>query len=113
MGGQRALGVAAYTGQNLVCRLGPNERRGILIVDLNVFADGPFQFLHAAKHAAANPFVGECGEPSLDQVQPRTVGRREVNMKPRALGQPMADERRFVCAVVVQNEMDVEPGRHL
>ena len=70
MGGQRALGVAAYAGQNLVCRLGPNERRGILIVDLNVFADGPFQFLHAAKHAAANPFVGECGEPSLDQVQP-------------------------------------------
>src|SRR5712692_7862766 len=80
---------------------------------LPVFADGGFQILHAAKHAAANPLVGEFGEPSLDQVDPGAIGRREVDMEPWALGEPLPDDRRFVGAVVVHDEVDVERCGHL
>jgi hypothetical protein len=34
------------------------------------FANSRFQFRDAAECAAPNPFVGEFGEPSLDQIQP-------------------------------------------
>ena len=76
-------------------------------MDLNVLADSGFQFLDAAKCAAANPLVGEFGE-SLDQVDPGAVGGREVDMEPWPLGEPLPDDRRFVGAVVVPDEMDIE-----
>ena len=56
--------------------------------------------------------VGEPGEPALDEVEPRAVGRGEVQMEPRTLGEPAADERGLVRAVVVQNQVDVEVCRH-
>ena len=69
--------------------------------------------LHAAEHTAPNPFVGEFGEPSLDQIDPGAVGGREVHMEARALGEPVPDDRRLVSAVVIQDEMNVQIGRHL
>src|SRR5271167_4284150 len=113
MGVESALGITSDTGEDLVRRFGPNERRGIFIVYVDVLANRGLQFLYAAKHAAANAFVGEFGEPSLDQVDPGTIGGCEVNMKPRALGQPLSDDRRFVRTIVIQDEMDIEAGGHL
>src|ERR1700687_205123 len=107
MRGEGALGVASNAGQNLVGGLGPNEGCGIFVVDLDKLADRRFQILHAAKHTTSNPFVGEFGEPALNQVDPRTVGRREVNVEPWALGKPVPDDGCFVSRVVVDNEMDI------
>jgi hypothetical protein len=113
MDGGSALSIASNACQDLVRRLGPNERCGIFIVDVDVFTNGGFQFLHTAKHTAANPFVGKFSEPSLHQVQPRAIGGREVNVKSGALSEPLPDDGRFVRAVVVHDDLNVESGRHL
>ena len=71
-----------------------------------------FSCADAAMHAAAELFVCEFGEPPLYEVQPRPVGGREVDVEPRALGQPVSDQRRLVRAVVVHDQVDVEVPRH-
>jgi hypothetical protein len=78
-------------------------------VHVDILANRRFQLLDASEHAAPNPFVREFGEPSLHQIQPRTVRRCEVDMEPRTLSQPRPDDRRFVSAVVIQDEMDIQP----
>jgi hypothetical protein len=113
VGSPRALRVAGDARQDLVRRLGPHEWRGIFVVDVDVFTNGCFQVFHAAKHAPSYPFVGEFGEPSFDQVDPGTVGRCEVNMEAGTLGEPFPDKGRFVRAVVVHHDMNVESGRYL
>jgi hypothetical protein len=37
---------------------------------INKLANGRFQFADAAECSAPNAFVGEFGEPSLDEIQP-------------------------------------------
>ena len=69
MAGEGAMNIASNTGQDLVGRLCPCEDFGIFIVHVNVLAYRCFE-VHASKHAIANPFVGEFGEPSVDQVDP-------------------------------------------
>src|SRR5271163_569714 len=69
--------------------------------------------LHAAKHTPANPLVRQFGEPTFDQVDPRTIGGREVNVKVGALGEPLPDDRGFVSGVVIDDEVYIQPGWHL
>src|SRR2546427_9940276 len=100
MGRSRALGIASDAGEDLVGRLGPNEGFGSLVVHVDVLTDSEFEVLHTAKNATPNPFVGEFGEPSFHQVDPRPVRGGEVDMKSRAFGKPFPDENRFVRAVI-------------
>jgi hypothetical protein len=52
--------------------------------------------------------VGERGKPSLDQIEPTGGRRREMKVKARSLCQPVANQRRFVGSVVVQNQVNIE-----
>ena len=36
-----------------------------------------------------------------------------MHVEPRSLGQPLPDDRRFVGAVVVEDEMNIQIGRYL
>jgi hypothetical protein len=105
--------VASNASRDLVCSSGPDKGCGIFVVDLDVLADSSLQLLHSAKHAAANPLVREFGERAFDQVDPRTVGGPEVNVKAGTLGEPLADDRGFVSGVVVDDEVYLQPGWHL
>src|SRR5207249_4228831 len=78
-----------------------------------VLADGSLQLLHAAEHAASNSLVGDFGEPAFHQVDPGTVGGGEVDMKSGAFGEPFPDDRGFVGAVVVHDEMRLQSGGHV
>jgi hypothetical protein len=49
--------------------------------------------------------IGDQSEPALHLVQPRAIGRREVQMKSWTLGEPRPDSRVFVSAVVVADQM--------
>jgi hypothetical protein len=62
--------VSSDAVQNLISRSGPDERFGIFVVHVDKLANGRFQFVDAAECTAPNPFVGEFGEPSLDQIEP-------------------------------------------
>ena len=41
--------------------------------------------------AASDPFGGELGEPSFDEVHPGAVGRGEVEREPRVALEPASD----------------------
>ena len=63
-------------------------------------------------NATANLFLSKSGEPPFDQIDPGGAGRREVHVETGTFGQPCADGRGFVSAVVVQNQMDVQRRGH-
>ena len=96
--------------QDLVRGSGPKEGLGMLVVHLDVLADGRFQFFHAAEDAPSNALVGDLGKPALHQVDPRGVGGREVEMKSGALRKPVPDERGLMGAVVIQDDVRVSPA---
>ena len=70
-----------------------------------------FSSLTLRRCTAPNSFVGEFGKPT--RFSPGAIGRGEVNMEPRALGQPVPDDCCLVSAVVIEDEMNVQIGRDL
>src|SRR4030095_11831207 len=99
---------ARHARQDLVGGLGPNEGRGPVVGELDVPPNGGFQLPRAAMGTAADLALRPGREPALDQVDPRTPRRREVDMEARMPRQPAVDQRRLVRAGVVDNEMNVE-----
>ena len=65
-----------------------------------------------AMDTAPQLFVCELREPALHEVQPGSVGGREVDVKARSFGEPVPDQRRLVRRVVVHDQMHVEVARH-
>jgi len=82
---ESAAGIARHAVQNLISSAGPDEWFGILVMDSDEFPNGRLNLFDAAKGAATDSFVGEFGKPSLHQIQPRPVCRREVDVESGAL----------------------------
>ena len=78
----------------------------------NEFSNGRLQLRHTAMNTSTQLFVGELGEPALHEVQPRPIRRREVDVKARALREPMSNHRGLMRPVVVHDQMGVEVPRH-
>jgi len=57
------------------------------------FANRRLQLHDAAMDAAPQLFVRELGEPAFHEVQPGAVGAREMDVRARALGEPIPDQR--------------------
>jgi hypothetical protein len=93
--------------QNLIGGLGPHEGLGIRLMRLDECLNRGLQLGHTVMRPATQLFVGQFREPTLHQTQPRPLGGREMNVKPRALGEPVADERRLVCALVIHNDVNI------
>lgn len=105
-----ALSKTCDAGRNLICGPSPDEGFGILIVDIEVFANRGLQFFHAAEDSATNPLIGDFGKPALYQVDPRAVGRSVVEVKAWSFGELFPYDGRFMRAVVVQDDINVEVG---
>jgi hypothetical protein len=95
-------------GEYLVCSSRPDEWLGIFVVNVDVFPESRLPFSHAAKYAAADAFVGDFGEPALDQVEPGAVGECEVQVKARPFCKPFPDDVGLVCAIGVQHNRNIE-----
>ncbi len=91
------------TGQDLVGGFRPHERLGRCVGVVDVTEDRSLERAGAPVRSASDLFVGELGEPSFDEIEPGTTGRREVEMKPRLAGQPAVNHRRLVRAVVIED----------
>jgi hypothetical protein len=62
---------------------------------------------------ASELFFGECCKPSLNQVEPTGRGGREVQVKARPSGQPVADPGGLMGSVVVQDRVNIQLGRYV
>jgi len=63
---------------------------------IDEFTNRGFQLGDAAVCTSAQLLVRQLGKPALDEIKPRPIRRREVDMEARALGQPIANQGGFV-----------------
>src|SRR5215469_3901214 len=111
--GQSALRKTGDAGQYLVRRLRPHERLGILVMRGEELLNGSFQLADTTMDTTTKLLVGEFSEPPLHQVHPRSVSGSKVQVVARPLGEPVADQRGLVGAVVVDDDVHVEIGGNL
>jgi hypothetical protein len=91
----------------------PDEGFWVSVVVFDEVVDGGFQFFGGAVDAAPELTFGEQREPSLDQVEPRSRSGSEVHMEARAFGQPVLNQLRFMGAIIVQDEVNIQLVRHI
>jgi hypothetical protein len=76
-----------------------------------VSPDGIDQLVGASKTSRKDHVLAQITEESFDQIEPRSAGRREVEMKAGMSDQPSHHLGVFMGSVVVQNQEQVDPGR--
>ena len=95
-------------GKDLVSRFGPYEGCRCFVGDREVLANGGLEGAHAPMGAALDLLLAQQGEPPFDQVEPGGAGGREVDVEPWMADEPSPYAGRFVGAVVIQDQVDVE-----
>ena len=85
--------VAGEAFEDLFGGLGPYERAGVLVPGGRPVHDVGGEFFDVAVGGALQFLGGERGEPPLDEVHPRPVGRGEVEVEPAVAQQPVVDGR--------------------
>ena len=65
------------------------------------------------ERAATDSALSDEGEEAFDLVEPGSVGGGEVNVPTRTACEPSSDLGMLVGSIVVDDEMDVELGRHI
>jgi hypothetical protein len=83
---------------------------GLLVMESGELSDGTFQSRNAAARGTLNLALCKPCEPTLDLIEPGSMGRGRVQMIARPLLQPVADQRSFMGAVVVQYQVDLHVG---
>ena len=96
-----------------VSRSSPHEGLRVCIVGADVAVDFLDEVGGGVEGAAADGTLGDEGEEAFDLVEPRSIGRREVNVPTPTACEPSSDLGMLVGGVVVDDEMDVELGRHI
>ena len=97
---------------DLVGVLCPPEGAWVRIGFCDESVDGRLQFDDGAEHAAFEPSPGQPGEETLDGVEPRGKGGREVqgpSLMPRELGRNLG---MLVSGIVIDNGVDQLAGWH-
>jgi hypothetical protein len=82
------------------------------VMGVDVLANRGVELRDAAVDAAPQLLGRQVREPAFDQVEPGSVGRREVDVHARPLGQPLPDPSRLVGAVVIHDEVQIEVRWH-
>ena len=109
--GPRVDGPLSESGdarQDLIGALRPDERLRVGLMGLDELLDGRFELGHTAERAATDLLHRELGKPAFDEAEPRAVRRGEVDVEARTFGEPVPNQRRFVGAVVVHDDVHVE-----
>src|SRR6478609_1088935 len=95
-------------GDDLVGGLGPDERVLAVVPAGDEGTDLDHQVAHRGEAATADGLALDDAEPDLDQVQPGSGGRGEVDADPRVRCQPVADLDAFVRGVVVHHQVQLD-----
>ena len=78
---------------------------GCFLVEPDIAQDLAFQIGNGSEDAAVDDVALELAEPSLDLIEPRRVGRGEVQIHIGMVLQEVLDEFRFVRGKVVQDDV--------
>jgi len=105
---ERSGAEARDRGEDFVRCFRPNEWFGVFVGRVDMATDRIFELARAAVTTSSKSFVGELGEPSLNEVDPGRIGRGEVHPKARMSTQPSFHLRGSVNRRVVDDEFDVE-----
>ncbi len=89
----------------------PDERLGIAVVVFDIVLDRVNEFRHAGEHTAFDCILAQVAEEAFDHVQPRGTGRSEVHMESRVALEPGSDLWMLMGGMVVDDQMQIEPGR--
>ena len=81
-----ALAEASDADQDVVGGLGPRKGLGVGIAYLDEAADVLLELYDAEVRSAFDLLLGEMSKPALDLIEPRAIGRREVEVEARMLG---------------------------
>ena len=76
-----------------------------------IIFNGGDQNRHARETTTPETFIGDLTEPTLNQIQPGTGRRSEVQMEPRMPLEPGFHPRMFVRAVIIHDQMEIESRR--
>ena len=99
---QGALSEPCDARQDLIGAFRPDERLAGGIAGVEELPDGGLQPPHAPMRPTAELLRRQFREPAFHQVEPRRLGRREMQMEAWALGQPRwANESSACCSGVV------------
>ena len=79
---------------------------------LNKCFDGLLELFDRVMIASLNLLLSELGKPALDLIDPGTVGWCKVQVVAGPFCQPATHERRLVCGVVIEDDMDLLVFRH-
>ena len=102
------LSESGDAGEDLIGALGPDKRLWIGLMGLDELLNGRFELGDAAERAATDLLHRELGEPAFHEAEPRPIRWCEVDVETRAFGEPVLDERRFMGAVVIHDDVHVE-----
>src|ERR1700709_734850 len=74
----------------------------------DVVSDRGLQLSCSGERPAFQPTSAQNGKPALHEVEPRRARRREVEVEPRMLDQPVMHQGRLVRLQVVEHEMHLQ-----
>lgn len=77
---QSPLTKVGYVSEELIDGPGPGKGPGLVVVVLDVCADGLFQFTSTAMGATQDLLFCEASKPTLHQVDPGCAGGREMQL---------------------------------
>jgi hypothetical protein len=86
---------------------GPDERFWILVVLIDVVADGHDELFEIFEDAAAQLVLGQVAEESFDHIEPAGRGWGEVDTEALVTVQPAGNFLVFVCGIVVADQVDM------
>ena len=89
----------------------PFHGSGRLVVIADVAHELSLQIGHRGKDAASDDVTLDLGEPQFDLVEPRAVGRSEVQVNLRMLGKEGLDQFGLVSREIVGDDMDLLAAR--
>ena len=95
-------------GKDRLSILVPGENLGIIIMMLQEFLDRGNEIRNAFEHTASNPALSQLSKPTLDHIQPRGAGGREMEMHAGVSLEPALHHGTFMRAVIVHDEMQIE-----
>src|SRR5690606_25244217 len=96
---ERGVGESGDPSQDRIGSRGPDERLCVVIVSIEVLMNCLLECGHTSVTSPPDRFLCQVSKPPFDHVEPRGVGRGEVELEARMTLQPASDDRALMGAV--------------